>query len=106
MELKANYRAKDQGNQQDRFSTFGGTLGHEGERLSARFDYLRDLKRGTVKAQDTTKDRFTLDLGYTSENGPFKNTLTLRSDYEINQFDAKASDHDRLTTTIGLKVIF
>jgi hypothetical protein len=106
MELKANYRSRDGGRDQDRFYTVGGTLAYERNAFTARFDYLRDIKRGTVKAQDTDKDRYTVDLSYSNERGAFKNTFTLRSDYEVNAFDNPLSDYDRWVTTIGLKVIF
>ncbi|MEK8022366.1 MAG: hypothetical protein AAB229_01020 [Candidatus Hydrogenedentota bacterium] len=106
VELKGNYRSRDGGVQQDRFSTFGGSLSYEKDAFTGRFDYLRDLKRGTLQSQDSTKDRFTLDLSYTNERAEFKNTLTARGDYEINDFAITANNHHRWTTLLGLKVIF
>lgn len=103
---KGNYRTKDAGGVQDRFVTAGATLGYKKDDFSAQFDYLRDVKRGTVKSQDTTKDRFTLDLATSFENGPFKNTLSVRGDYEKNFFDNAGQNHDRFTTNVNLKVAF
>lgn len=104
--LKGNYRTKDAGGNQDRFVTGGATLAYKKDEFSAQFDYLKDVKRGTVKSQDSTKDRFTLDLSNSFENGPFKNTVSLRGDYEKNHFDDVAQNHDRLTVNLDLKVGF
>ena len=105
-DLKANYRDKFAGGTTDRFLTYGGTFSREWDTLKAQFDYLHDVKRGTTRSQNTTKDRFTLDLSYARDIGHYKTTTTLRGDYERNHFTDFSNKYNKLTTTVNVKINF
>ncbi len=105
-DFKWTIRNKKTGAQTDRFNTFGATISRDFKPLVAQFDYLYDIKRGTAASQNSTKNRFTLDLSMSKDLGQYKMSMSLKSDLEVNRFADPTTNHHKLTTTAGIKISY
>lgn len=105
-DLSFNHRWKDSNGRTDRFTTVGARVRQTIDAFHWQFDYLHDLTRGLIRLQDTTKDRFTLDLNYAPTMKWARGSFGLNLDYEMDAFGDATKDYDRFTTTATARFAF
>lgn len=105
-ELSAKFRRKETNGRPDRYVTMGAKMSQKIGAFNWQFDYLHDLTRGLIRLQDTTKNRFTLDMGYAPKLPKVTGSFGVNLDYERNGFGDITKDYDRFTTTATARFAF